>query len=132
MAWKKQGDAYFADTFDRDTMLCSMDCSIEADKAVSKGIPINSSGELSFTVNNVSCCNTLNELTGYTTATAGNIDNWTISCDNVMVNGVDTVRDKLEDLQAQINALKKNLEKPKVTNGLRSALKTLQYKREVE
>ena len=49
-----------------------------------------------------------------------------------MASRVDTVSDKLQDLQAQINALKKNLEKPKVTDGLRSALKTLQYKREVE
>lgn len=131
MAWKKQGDAYFADTFDRDALMCSMDCSIEADKAVSKGIKLTP-GELSFTVNNASFCDTLNELTGYATTTAGNTGSWTISSDNITVSGVDTVSDKLKDLQAQINALKKNLEKPKVTDGLRLALKTLHYKREVE
>lgn len=132
MAWKKQGDAYFADTFDRDALMCSMDCSIEADKAVSKSIPINSNGELSFTVNNISCYDTLNELTGCVTAATGNSGSWTISCDNAAVSKVDIVSDKLQDLQAQINALKENLEKPKVADGLRSALKTLQYKREVE
>lgn len=131
MAWKKQGDAYFADTFDRDALMCSMDCAIEDDNAVLKSIKLGPS-EFSFTVNNASYCDALNELTGYATTTAGNTGNWTVSCNNAVVSTVDTVSDKLKDLQAQINALKKNLEKPKVTDGLRLALKTLQYKREVE
>lgn len=132
MAWKKQEDAYFADTFDRDALMCSIDCAIDANKAVPKSISIDSSG-LSFTMPNVRCYDTLNEVTGYVATTADNTGNWTLSsCDTAGVSIVDTVSDKLQDLQAQINVLKKNLEKPKVTDGLRSALKTLQYKREVE
>lgn len=124
MAWKKQGDAYFADTFDRDALMCSMDAAFP------------------------NCYDSvgISSVCGATSGSIGSIGEWTVAKgvnshsegDICYVNNVatmseiDTVSDKLKDLQAQINALKKNLEKPKVTDGLRSALKTLQYKREVE
>ena len=116
MAWKRQGDAYFADTFDRDALMCSMDATFP-------------------NCNDLLCDTTCDSISGTTVAKGLNSYAETDICyvnNFATISEVDTVSDKLKGLQAQINALKKNLEKPKVTNGLRSALKTLQYKREVE
>lgn len=108
MAWKKQGDAYFADTFDRDALMCSYDSLCGTTRGsisgitVAKGVNSHAEGDICY-VNNFAT-----------------------------TSEVDTVSDKLKELQAQINVLKQNLEKPKAADGLRLALKTLQYKREVE
>lgn len=123
----KTGEAWFGDSFDR-------------------GISLGP-GELSFTVNN---CNintdTLAELTGYcNNYTAASADcsitsNCTgyavakgVECDNsICISSVDTLSDRLDVLRARIDDLEQNFVPKKGINKLRSALKTLQYKREVE
>ena len=123
----KTGEAWFGDSFDRSISL--------------------GPGELNFIANN---CNlntdTLTELTGYCNnytvtgadlaiasdctgyaITKGIQDNY-----NISISSVDTLSDRLNELSARIDDLKQNFVPKKGANKLRSALKTLQYKREVE
>lgn len=121
----RTGEAWFGDSFDR-----------------------LGPGELSFTVNNCAVnVYALKELTGYCdsgiytmTADCAKGLNSTAyalaSCENskdiVSINAVDTLSDRLDVVVAQVDALKQNFVPKKGTCELRSALKTLKYKREVE
>lgn len=123
----KTGEAWFGDSFDRSISL--------------------GPGELSFTANNCSInTDALSALTGYcdkyTVASAdcsigtdctGYAIAKGIQCDNsISINAVDTLSDRLNELSARIDDLKQNFMPKKGANKLRSALKTLQYTREVE
>lgn len=122
MAWKKEDGAYFADTFDRDLVSCY---AADTNKKLFDLGP----GTLSFTVNNASinddalaCAIGWNShAEGATTASIG-----------FAADGIDQVSSKIEDLQAQIDNLKKNLASNESCRKLRPALATLKYKREVE
>lgn len=119
----KTGEAWFGDSFDR-------------------GISLGP-GELNFTVNN---CNintdALAELTGccnnYAVASADcaiatDCAAYAVADNSICIsNSVDTLSDKLNELSARIDDLKQNFVPKKGVNKLRLALKTLQYKREVE
>lgn len=107
--WKKTNEAWFGDTFNRDSTLCSAENIHATDDGIAaKAINWNYDGQYGI--------NTLNELCNYAAT----------------VNDVETVSNKFDKLQMQIDDLKKKLETRKEYSELRSALKTLHYKREVE
>lgn len=120
----RTGEAWFGDSFDRNIAL--------------------GPGELSFTVNNCAATDALKELTGYNdsgtytiTADCAASTAYTLAnCDNikgvVSINAVDSLTDRLDAVVAQVDALKQNFVPKKGAYELRSALKTLRYKREVE
>jgi hypothetical protein len=128
MPYKKTNEAWFGDSFNRSPL----------------------SGELSFTVDN--CYINSAALEGLT----GTANNFTITADcakgidtsatiaiaksndsalewkdTVSISSVDLLSDKLENLQAQIDNLKKTIEKRGVGLSIRPALKTLSYTREL-
>ena len=119
--WKKENEAWFGDTFDRPSTIA---CYTAEGKHLFNG--------------RVSACDLSYSPDSYTEAS--------ITCDlanaadgigytvakNASINQVESLSDKIRDIQAQINDLKKNLETKKECSELRSALKTLHYKREVE
>lgn len=121
-------EEWMGDSFNRDSSICA------------------------YKVNQDSCIDTLNELTGYVTASASNCyaagsashaDGYGLTVKGTMgtydpklvVNDIafDTtahnLKAELQEIRAQIDALKKSMT---TTSKLRSALKTLQYKSEVE
>ena len=124
MAYKKTNEAWFGDTFDRDATLCFTTEYNNNYEMLVKNLTMSSPqiidkdsyGEVTFT------CDLAN---------ASDITSYAIA-KNASVNQVDSLSDKFRDIQAQINDLKKNLETKIVRDDLRSALKTLHYKREVE
>ena len=124
----RTGEAWFGDSFDRNIVL--------------------GPGELNFTTAACSMdMDTLSKLTGYC-----NNDTYTITADCangsdstvyalakgssneniVSITAVDTLSDRLDAIMAQVDALKQNFVPKKGAYELRSALKTLSYKREVE
>lgn len=125
--WKKTNEAWFGDTFDRDATLCSytidgVDLSSNSDFATCNAyIPM---GEMTY----ASGSNSQAE-SAYTVAKGIYGINSVQSCVDSLEAKFEPITDKLKQLQAQIDSLKK---RPVVTSELRSALKTLHYKREVE
>lgn len=127
--WKKTNEAWFGDTFDRDTTLCSY---------TTDGVGLSSNGS-------IAACNAYIPMGELTYASGSNsnaesiftvakgtdgINSTKLCVDDLAINGkCESITDKLQQLQAQIDALKK---RPIVISELRSALKTLHYKREVE
>ena len=128
MAWKKENNAYFADSFDRDSALCYTAEAISAADVNNKLYDLGS-GTLSFTINNASINNDM-----LTCATGCNsyAEGVTIVPEGFTIDGVGQVSSKIKELQAQIDNLKKNLVSTKSCSKLRLALATLKYKREVE
>lgn len=122
--WKRANEAYFGDTFDRDVTLCNAaiayDTASDSDCTAIKAINWNDNNTATFTCNDV----VINKETSDSLYNC--VKAYAIKSD------VETVSDRLYELQAQINDLKKNLEMKKENSELRSALKTLHYKREVE
>lgn len=125
--WKKANEAWFGDTFNRDTTLCSytidgVDLSSDSNFATcSAYIPM---GEMTY----ASGSNSQAE-SAYTVAKGvPGINLVKSSVDDLEIK-FESITDKLKQLQTQIDSLKK---RPMVTSELRSALKTLHYKREVE
>ena len=118
--WKKTNEAYFGDSFNRDSVLACCDAGSSDYGSVSKGISWNNCISTTASCNSAAITkSTPDELYGY--------------CDALAINAsIDTVSDKFYELQAQIDDLKKKLETRKEYSELRSALKTLHYKREVE
>lgn len=126
-SWKKTNEAWFGDTFDRDATLCSY--TIDG---------VNSSSNCAITA-----CNTDLSMRGLTCASGSSshadsaytvvksvdgINSVKLCVDDLEIK-FESITDKLKQLQAQMDAVKK---RPIVTSELRSALKTLHYKREVE
>ena len=122
--WKKANEAWFGDTFNRDTTLSyttedgsNYDMLVKSLTMSSPQIiDKDSLGEVTFTCDLANAADDI----GYAVAK------------NASVNQVENLSNKFEELQAQINDLKKKLEMKKECSELRSALKTLHYKREVE
>ena len=122
----RTGEAWFGDSFDRNIAL--------------------GSGELSFTANNCTM-DSFTPLVGYcdsgtytmTADCAKGSDSTTYAlanCENIKgivgIEAVDSLTDRLDAVVAQVDALKQNFVPKKGAYELRSALKTLRYKREVE
>lgn len=128
MAWKKENNAYFADSFDRDSALCYTAEAICATDANNKLYDLGS-GTLSFTINNASINN---DVLTYATGGTGYDQGVATVSKSFTIDGIGQVSSKIEELQAQIDNLKKNLASNKSCIGLRPALATLKYKREVE
>lgn len=113
-SWKKTNEAYFGDSFDRSGITACLN-NVTYDSAVAK------------CVTTADCnINALDGLVAYTKA-----DNEvSLKWDEISTKAdISTLQDQFGILQAQIDDLKKSYT---ATTKLRSALKTLQYKREVE
>ena len=121
--WKKANEAYFGDTFDRSIASCSAeiayDTALDSDCTSIKTINWNDSSV-------AMACNEA-------AISKGRLDSL-CNCGNAYATKIDveTVNNRFYELQAQIDELKKKLETKKENLELRSALKTLHYKREVE
>jgi len=117
--WKKTNEAWFGDTFDRASICAYNSATTDAVNGVSvtKGVDNNAV----FT-----CTNTNN----WDNATLLVGNNGEIAYkDYAVKSDVDSICSQLKKLQEQIDELKV---RSMVTSNLRSALKTLQYKREVK
>lgn len=120
--WEKTNEAWFGDTFDRSSTIA---CYNTEEKHLCDGhistCDLGYSPD-SYTKASITCdlANTADNIVGYAIAKSAS------------VNPVESLSDKIKDIQAQIDDLKKNLETKKENSELRSALKTLHYKREVE
>jgi hypothetical protein len=123
--WEKTGSAWFGDTFNRDATLCYAVASSDKDDdytasaitSVAKSINSYCDGEISFT--------TLNNL----------VDKIGVNSVDVNISSsVDSLTDKLQEIQKRLNALESKPDRaPKVTYArLRPLLKTLNYEREVQ
>lgn len=115
--WKKTNEAWFGDTFDRGITLCNgelaYDTALNSDCTAIKAIGLDNNNAVTLACNDM---------------VVGKGSNYAISANA----NVDTMRDRFNELQAQIDDLKKKLENKKENSELRSALKTLHYRREVE
>ena len=123
---KKTNEAWFGDTFNRGT--------------VNAYVP--ATGELCFSANNCTInADTLNELTGYITtadcaigkdSTAYTIAKGCAShAEGIAISAVDTLSDQLDGIKVRLGALEEAITTKK-KNNVRSGLKTLNYRREVE
>lgn len=116
MSWKKTNEAWFGDTFDRSGVSamaynCSADSAISADNTV-------------YTYGTATCDSAL--------ASKG-ISKLCINGDTYEIKAdVSSITNRVNELQEQIDDLKKNYVSKTARDDLRSALKTLHYKREVE
>ena len=121
---KRTNEAWFGDTFDRGVTLCYATEDDSNYNTILKSLAMSSPqiidkdscGEVTFTCDLANAADSI----GYAIAK------------NASVNQVESLSDKIRDIQAQINDLRKSLETKKENSELRSALKTLHYKREVE
>lgn len=115
MAYKKTNEAWFGDSFNRDSVMCSY-------APMSGELTINSKGKITATDCGIldGAVYALNSVDSY-----GTIDFATSDM-------VETLGSKIESIRAQLDDLKKNFAPKTGACELRSALKTLAYKREVE
>lgn len=123
----KTGEAWFGDSFDRSISLGPGELSITANNCSINTDVLSALTDYcdKYTVTSADC-SIATDCSGYA-VTKGIKDNYSISIDSV-----DTLSDRLNELNARIDDLKQNFVPKKGANKLRSALKTLQYKREVE
>ena len=128
-AWKKTNEAWFGDTFDRNATLCYATTDGSNYATNIKGIDLSNSGDVTFTCD--AFIPSEKTYTGYAVAKGQTgCHEVKICVDDIEVKGeFESITNKLHELQAQIDALKR---RQMVTSELRSALKTLHYKREVE
>lgn len=109
MSWKKTNEAWFGDTFDRSGVAT---------------MAYNCADNAAYTYATATCDSA--------PASKG-ISKLCINGDTYEIKAdVSSVTNRVDELQAQIDALKENYVPKTVRNDLRSALKTLHYKREVE
>jgi hypothetical protein len=118
---KKTNEAWFGDTFDRPSTIACYTAKGEhlfdgRISACDLSYSPDSYPEVSITCD---LANTADSI-GYAFAK------------NASINQVENLSDKIRDIQAQLHDLRKSLETKKENSELRSALKTLHYKREVE
>lgn len=110
--WKKTNEAYFADSFNRDGSIAAYATATTAHAdglaSVAKGLTLPNCNDIGLN----SC-----------KVDSGLTYNYAVKSE------VNTIQQKLEKLQEQIDSLKK---RQTITSELRSALKTLHYKREIE
>ena len=117
-SWKKTNEAYFGDSFDRSGITACLN-NVTYDSAIDAAI------KGATTTANCSV-SSFDDLVDYVKADSGISSKW----DEISTKAdISTLQDQFSRLQAQIDDLKKSYT---ATTKLRSALKTLQYKREVE
>lgn len=122
--WQKTNEAWFGDTFNRDATLCYATADGSNHEMLVKSLAMSSPqiidkdayGEVTFTCDLANMADSIGYAIGK----------------NASVSQVESLSDKIRDIQAQINNLREKLETKKENSELRSALKTLHYKREVE
>lgn len=120
-SFKKTNEAWFGDSFNRDSTVCSY---IASDKSLNS---MNTSIDLAYDgLSNVAY--------GLASANSGDLYcSGTVKANDYAIEGVtDSFTTEINKIKAQINDLKKNLETKKESSKFRLALKTLHYKREVE
>ena len=117
MNYKKTGEVYFGDTFNRDSALNYCTSASATGAANVSGV----------------CCSAVDSIVAY-----GENDDWTrksVMCvDDLAINGsVASLSYSLEDLKDRLLALESAISNPKPRDiKTRNIFKTLQYKREVE
>lgn len=117
MAYKKTNEAWFGDSFNRDGTITAYNCAISS----LSGEPLDSLATVT-----ADCAIG----SDYTVASVKGDIGWNNTI--AISSSVDTLVDRLEVLQTQLDDLKKNFVPKKGAHELRSALKTLKYKREIE
>lgn len=124
---KKTNEAWFADTFNRPSTIACY--AVDGTKLFDGAI---STRDLSYGVD----CATEADITCSVSASANNeyalakgATNYTPSVEFIVR---DEMSNAISSLQAQIDDLRQRLETKTASDELRSALKTLHYKREVE
>lgn len=122
----RTGEAWFGDSFDRNIALGPGELSFIANNcnmdALTSLAGYNGGSTYAITAD---CANGLDS-TGYALAKGSSNE------DIVSIKAVDTLSDRLNTVVAQVDALKQNFVPKKGVYELRSALKTLKYKREIE
>lgn len=124
MPYKKTNEVWFGDSFNRPyTVACYSANGDEVMKGYIKDCDLSLSADSATEVN----C-TFDLATGLNGTTCGMASN-----DAINIKGAtDSFATEIKRIDAQINDLKQNFVPKKGANKLRSALKTLKYKREVE
>jgi hypothetical protein len=122
MNYKKTNEAWFGDSFNRDSTLCNYAIANHDLKSINSAIDLASYDGLSNTA--------------YGVASASSSDLYcsgVVKASDYAIEGVtDSFATEIKKIEAQINDLKQNFVPKKGANKLRSALKTLNYTREVE
>lgn len=120
MTYKKTNEAYFGDSFNRPyTVACYSANGDEVIKGYVKDCDLSLSADSATEVN----C-TFDLATGLSSTAYGTA--------NYTVEGVtDSFATEIKKIEAQVNDLKQNFVPKKGANKLRSALKTLNYTREI-
>ena len=117
MAYKKTNEAWFGDSFNRDSVVtaCSYDLAKSGDSLTGVIGYVTDAGAT------------------YGIAAKGAIDvnSSNVTYENVVSSVTDNLTTKLKEIQAQIDDLKQNYVPKKGADKLRSALKTLSYTREI-
>ena len=123
MAWKKANEAYFGDSFNRDSITCSY--------AIAGSNELTS---LDGYVNAITTCDTgITCVKGDNTTSGDLYCSGVVKANNYAIVGVtDSLSTELKNLQKQINELKENLTTKTGAHKLRSALATLKYEREIK
>jgi LPS O-antigen subunit length determinant protein (WzzB/FepE family) len=124
MAYKKTNEAWFGDSFNRDsiTAACSCDLANNVDSLTELVGYVTDAGVTYGTASNAIAISSNGDLT-----CKGAIS----TCDYAINCATDGLTTKLEKIQAQIDDLKQNYVPKKGTDKLRLALKTLNYTREI-
>lgn len=119
--WKKANEAYFGDTFNRDSAVCSYAITDNDLKSIT--------GTVDLAYDGLS-----NTAYGLASASSGDLYcSGTIKANDYAIELVtNSLTTELKKIQMDIDELKKSMVPKKENSELRSALKTLHYKREVE
>lgn len=122
MPYKKTNEAWFGDTFDRDSIQAYTVAS-SADVADSIAYAIKGLNNNSATLT----CNGITINDGLLDELSGGAVTSKIS----IAVTKDELEDKISEIKARIDALEQTISTKKSSSDLRSALKTLNYKREI-
>lgn len=128
MPYKKTNEAWFGDSFNRDNTMCTYTIANNDLQSISAALDGLTGTANNFTIT-ADCAKGIDTSAIATVKSNDSALEWK---DTVSISLVDLLSDKLENLQAQIDNLKKTIEKRGVGLSIRPALKTLKYQREVE
>ena len=123
MTWKKANEAYFGDSFNRDSTTCSY--------------AVAGNGELTSLdgyVNMVTACADNRVYAKADKATSGDLycSGVVKASDFAIESATDSLSAALKKMQTQIDELQQNLTMKTGAHKLRSALATLKYEREIK
>ena len=113
MAYKKTNEAWFGDSFNRDSTVCSYAIANNDLKSINSVVDLTYDGSASIGSGDLYCSGV-------------------VKASDYAIEGVtDSFATEIKRIAAQINDLQQNFVPKKGANKLRLALKTLNYKREI-